>query len=65
MNILKITIIQSSHGPDRIVLHTNLPTPFLPETGLGQPLELDFNTSHGYGEEYVAENFPSIPVEIV
>ena len=52
LEITKVTILKT-HGPDKIMLHTTSPTPFVPEAKITQPLLLQFDVSYGDGYRYV------------
>lgn len=64
MQILKIQIIKG-FGSDFVSLQTDFPCPFIPESQITQNLCLDFKTSYDTAEQYVKENFPNIPVEVI
>lgn len=64
MMISKITIIHGK-GLDKVFLQTNLPCPFVPESGLTRDAVLLLECSHGYGLEYVNKWFSNVPVEVI
>lgn len=64
MKILKAIIIVNN-GPDKIFLHTNLPCPYIPESGMSQNAILELECSHTYGEKYLKKHFANVPYEII
>ena len=62
--ITKITIL-TGNGPDKIMVHTTLPSPYIPESGNTGPLLLQFDTSAGFGKQYVQENFSGHSVDTI
>lgn len=62
MNIIKITIIQSTSVMDKIVFHTDISEPTYP--GKGQFSVMGF-AARGGASLFVSINFPGIPVEMV
>jgi hypothetical protein len=61
MKIIRATVL-SGKGPDKIMLHTDLPEACYPYNGF---LYLDFNCAQDKGDEYLAIHFPNIPTEII
>ncbi len=56
MKISKIVILQRS-GTDLISIFTDLPSPYPQEVGDGLPLVINFETTKGWGVDYVKKNF--------
>jgi hypothetical protein len=56
INIKKATVLLTN-GPDRIMLQTDLPCPFVPESGIKQLCLLHFDASYDTGVKYVKEVF--------
>jgi len=62
-DVKKVTVIERGFLTDIVILHTDLPTPV---PGVTQDdLTVEFRAYSGKGSEYVRENFPGIPMEIV
>lgn len=62
MNIRTAQVIQSQHGPDTVMLHTDLPDATHPFTGT---LVLKFTAARDTGPSYMATHFPDVTVEVV
>ena len=60
LNIKKITVLLTS-GTDRVTVYTDLPCPFIQESGLPQSLSMSFEVSQGHGIEYARKNFNQDP----
>lgn len=63
MNIKFIRVLLTD-ATDIVAVHTDMPCPFVPESGMAQPLVLEFKASYNKGAEYVRNNF-NIEPEIV
>ena len=61
--ITKVIVLHYRDRADHIYLATDLPSP-LTYTDKA-PVSLGFEATKDHGEDYVARNFPGIPVEIV
>lgn len=61
LDLHKIVILKTD-GTDKVLLYTNLPSPF-PNTYSDSPLMISFESAKSWAEKYVKENFPGIPVE--
>jgi hypothetical protein len=64
--ITKTLVLKSRHGPDTVVLTTDLPCPW-PSAVTTAPLDLEFKITPGYAEQYLERVFgiPSEEVEII
>ncbi len=63
MQVTKIQVIHKSHGMDMVVLETDLPSP-IPALD-SSPNNLLFYAAKDYGEEYVAAQWPDVPVTVI
>lgn len=64
-NIEKITILLTE-GPDKVILHTDFPCPYVYEAlPSQQPMIASFDCSGDTAQQYVEKNFPNIPVEVI
>jgi hypothetical protein len=55
LGVTKIVVLRG-FGTDKVILHTSRPSPFPPEV-TSEPLTVQFDTRHGYAEEYVRTTF--------
>ena len=62
IDITSIMVLTGGGGTDRITLRTNLPPSLWPWT---EPLSLSAEVAHGAGEQYVWDNFPGVPVQVI
>lgn len=58
LTIIKIEVITTKIGMDRIFLTTNKPEPCYPFKG---NLTVSFPVARGTWREYIEENFPGVP----
>ena len=63
IEITKIFILTTGHGPDKVFLYTTMPTTMPNVTQ--QPLQLDFQVVAGGGRSYCEQHFSGIPIEEV
>jgi hypothetical protein len=62
IDVNKIVLVKGKYGPDYIYLHTDLPTAQYP---FDQKESIRITAASNFGEKYIIDNFPFIPVEIV
>jgi len=62
INITKISIVVSKHSTDRVYLQTELPLGIWPYKDTAY---LSMEVAKGKGVEYVSENFPGVPCEVI
>ena len=63
MTFAKATLLLTKHGADHVTLWTNLPSPMPAVTD--QSLILTFSSVKNGGEQYVKDNFPNIPYNVI
>ena len=56
MKITKAVILTRKYGTDKVILHTDLPSPFPPSVSQ-QSLFIEFDVQQGKGLEYVEKHF--------
>lgn len=59
--VSEATVIRA-HGPDKVILETDLPDGMYPYTG---KMSVKFSVSRGTGEQYVRKHFNDLPVRLI
>ena len=62
LNIIDITILTGGTHPDKIVIHSNLPSAIYPFDGKES---LVITCAYQKGAEYCEKHFPNIPVNTI
>jgi hypothetical protein len=63
ISIDRITIVRTFHGPDTLMLWTDLPSSMPKVTSQNAIFKLDVEADRG--EEYCSKYFPNIPVKVI
>lgn len=65
MKIISATVLLTRSGPDRVILETDFPCPFVPTFLPSQPpLDMSFDATCDTGVDYVRKNFNMEPTII-
>ena len=62
MNITKATVLKQV-GMDLVILQTEFPSAVPAVTD--QKLQITFNAAYDTGEQYVKDNFPGVPINLI